>query len=463
MSKKQGTRVFKKGSPNGKITVYLGRRDFVDHITHVDPIDGVVLVDPEYLNGRKVFGHVLAAFRYGREDLDVLGLSGLTFRKDLYLASAQIFPQLEESKRPLTRLQERLIKKLGEHAYPFYFELPPHCPASVTLQPAPGDTGKPCGIDYEMKAFVGDGLDDKPHKRNSVRLAIRKVMFAPLKPGDQPSIEVSKEFMMSPSKLHLEVSLDKELYYHGEMISVNVHIQNNSNKPVKKIKVSVRQFADICLFSTAQYKCTVSEQESEEGFPIGSGSTLNKVYQLTPLLANNKDKWGLALDGQLKHEDTNLASSTLFGVTFEDMVNKHGQENKKKLVTDNNQKENLGILVQYKVKVKLFLGSLGGDLVAELPFTLMHPKPLEDYDRPSSSSGSHKSESSINTKENGESSTGKSASTGGTGGEQKIVEDLVDTNLIQLDTETTACYADQDDDIIFEDFARLRLKGETDA
>ena len=69
------TRVFKKGSPNGKITVYLGRRDFVDHISHVDPIDGVVLVDPEYLNGRKVFGHVLAAFRYGREDLDVLGKS----------------------------------------------------------------------------------------------------------------------------------------------------------------------------------------------------------------------------------------------------------------------------------------------------------------------------------------------------------------------------------------------------
>lgn len=34
-----------------------------------------------------MFGHVLAAFRYGREDLDVLGL---TFRKDLYLASEQV-------------------------------------------------------------------------------------------------------------------------------------------------------------------------------------------------------------------------------------------------------------------------------------------------------------------------------------------------------------------------------------
>ena len=47
----------------------------------------------------------------------------------------------ESPKRPLTRLQERLVKKLGENAYPFFFELPPHCPASVTLQPAPGDTG----------------------------------------------------------------------------------------------------------------------------------------------------------------------------------------------------------------------------------------------------------------------------------------------------------------------------------
>ena len=40
--------------------------------------------------------------------------------------------------------------------------------------------------------------------------------------------------------------------------------QNNSNKAVKKIKVSVRQFADICLFSTAQYKCTVDEKVNRD-------------------------------------------------------------------------------------------------------------------------------------------------------------------------------------------------------
>lgn len=131
--------------------------------------DGVVLIDPDYVKDRKVFGHVLAAFKYGREDLDVLGL---TFRKDLYLDAEQIYPVVPGAKqRKLTRLQEKLIKKLGSNAYPFYFELPPHCPASVTLQPAPCETGKPCGVDYELKAFVGETLDDKPQKRYEPRLS----------------------------------------------------------------------------------------------------------------------------------------------------------------------------------------------------------------------------------------------------------------------------------------------------
>ncbi|XP_059608724.1 beta-arrestin-1 isoform X4 [Phlebotomus argentipes] len=378
-SKRQATRVFKKSSSNGKITVYLGKRDFVDHITHVDPIDGVVLIDPDYVKDRKVFGHVLAAFRYGREDLDVLGL---TFRKDLYLASEQIYPTTG-SDRPLTRLQERLIKKLGPYAFPFYFEVPPHCPASVSLQPAPGDTGKPCGVDYELKAFVGESQDDKPHKRNSVRLAIRKIMYAPSKLGEQPSIEVSKEFMMKPNKIHLEASLDKELYHHGETISVNVHIANNSNRTVKKIKVTVRQFADICLFSTAQYKCTVAEVESE--------------------------------------------------------------------IADPTQRENLGIIVQYKVKVKLCIGGpiLGGDLVAELPFILMHPKPEEEDVKPILSSRSP--------------SKGDrgSQSQGATNNSENADAEVPTTNLIQLDGDEVG---GADDDIIFEDFARLRLKGaETEA
>ncbi len=77
---------------------------------------------------RKVFAQVLAAFRYGREDLDMLGLA---FRKDLFIASVQVYPPLNDdnpskplkSSDQLTQLQERLMKKLGPNAYPFYFEV----------------------------------------------------------------------------------------------------------------------------------------------------------------------------------------------------------------------------------------------------------------------------------------------------------------------------------------------------
>ena len=58
-----------------------------------------------------------------------------------------------------------------------------------------------------------------------------------------------------------------------------------------------------------------------------------QVYSITPVL--DKEKRGLALDGKLKHEDTNLASSTL--------------------VKDPAAKENLGIIVSYKVSLQSLL------------------------------------------------------------------------------------------------------------
>lgn len=44
---------------------------------------------------------------------------------------------------------------------------------------------------------------------------------------------------------------------------------------------------------------------------INPNATFEKTFQLTPLLANNKEKRGLSVDGRLKDEDTHLASTTL--------------------------------------------------------------------------------------------------------------------------------------------------------
>ncbi|CAG2057557.1 unnamed protein product [Timema podura] len=158
-------KVFKKCSPNGKITVYLGKRDFIDHITGIEPIDGVILLDSEYLKERKVFGQVVCSFRYGREEDEVMGLN---FQKDLYLASEQVYPPPEKRHENLTKLQERLMKKLGPNAFPFTFVLPANAPASVTLQPGQDDLGDPCGVQYYVKMFAGESDTDRSHKRDRV-------------------------------------------------------------------------------------------------------------------------------------------------------------------------------------------------------------------------------------------------------------------------------------------------------
>lgn len=44
---------------------------------------------------------------------------------------------------------------------------------------------------------------------------------------------------------------------------------------------------------------------------VQPNSTLTKTLVLVPLLANNRERRGIALDGKIKHEDTNLASSTM--------------------------------------------------------------------------------------------------------------------------------------------------------
>lgn len=144
-------KVFKKCSPNGKITLYLGKRDYVDNIACVEPIDGIIVVDDEYVHEkRKIFGQIICSFRYGREEDEVMGLN---FQKELYLVSEQIYPSTEKSKEP-SKLQERLMKKLGPNAFPFTFNIQPTCPASVILQQSLEESGEPCGVSYFVKVSL---------------------------------------------------------------------------------------------------------------------------------------------------------------------------------------------------------------------------------------------------------------------------------------------------------------------
>ncbi|XP_065179522.1 uncharacterized protein LOC135809996 isoform X2 [Sycon ciliatum] len=357
------TRVFKKAAPNNKITAYLGRRDFFDTGEKVDVVDGVVLVDREYMNretGWKVFVHLMAAFRYGREDLE--SSTGLIYKKDIYSKYFQVYPPLEENKK-ITRLQDRLIKKLGDSAYPFLFELPRHLAASVSILPAPNENGKPCGVDYQLTAFVGFGSDDKVDKKNSVRMAIKKLNLLSDNHRKQPSIDLKKDFVLSNYPVCIEARLDKELYIHGEEIKLFLNIDNRSSKTLKNLVVEIKQYAEITVGGiSAVYKSLVAQIDSEVGFPVNPSSHMSQTYSLTPSMDCNtrqETKRGCALDGQYKVGESNLAASSVMSEC-----------------PTPEMKEAQAIVVQYKLKAKLTVVR-GTDIKFDLPFRLAHNRPTE--------------------------------------------------------------------------------------
>ncbi|XP_028450180.1 S-arrestin [Perca flavescens] len=381
--------VYKKICKDNSVGVYMGRRDFVDRVDSVDPVDGVIIIDPQALQRRKgwaqaehlkqptiylnleyllsaihhsdgvstlppVFVTLSCTFRYGRDDMDVMGIA---FRRELYLATRQVYPPLQDLEKGVhTRMQAKLLHKLGNNAYPFFFEFPDNLPCSVALQPGPNDVGKQCAVEFEIKAFSAESQDAKVRKRSTVKLLLRKVQYAPDSEGVQPSVDTPKDFVMSDKQLHLKASLDKEIYYHGEVIKVNVSVTNNSSKNIKNIIVSVDQIANVVLYSNDSYIECVSVSSCLRD-SVSPGATLQKVYKLLPLLANNTERKGIALDGKLKHEDTNLASSSI--------------------IKEGVLKEVMGIMVSYRVMVKLIVGGIMGssEVGLEVPFKLMHPKP----------------------------------------------------------------------------------------
>lgn len=68
-----------------------------------------------------VFVTLSCTFRYGRDDMDVLGIA---FRRELYLSTRQVYPPLQDREKVIhTKIQAKLLRKLGDNAYPFFFEV----------------------------------------------------------------------------------------------------------------------------------------------------------------------------------------------------------------------------------------------------------------------------------------------------------------------------------------------------
>lgn len=86
--------------------------------------------------------------------------------------------------------------------------------------------------------------------------------------------------------------LNQEFGYVGRKLKA----QQMSQKQNENIKLG--QSAHVFLFTLCRET-------------VDSNGSFDNTLTITPLLADNKEKRGLALDGRLKDEDTNLASTTM--------------------------------------------------------------------------------------------------------------------------------------------------------
>lgn len=148
------------------------------------------------------------------------------------------------------------------------------------------------------------------------------------------------------------------------------------------LQIFVVQHCEVTMVNT-QFSRHVASLETREGCPITPGASFSKQFYLVPLASSNKDRRGIALDGHLKvletlllninwmnswilkwkiilfclqDDDVNLASSTMVA------EGKHPGDA-------------VGIVISYSVRVKVNCGTLGGELITDVPFKLMHPNP----------------------------------------------------------------------------------------
>nr|XP_053629004.1 arrestin homolog isoform X3 [Cherax quadricarinatus] len=283
---------------------------------------------------------------------------GLRFCNEACLQAQQLWPVPEEERqelKTLTPLQDTLVKRLGTGAVPFTFTVSSLAPPSVTLLPARTYLGAPIGTNYDLRIFVGETAEDKPHKRSSIRMGVKLYQLCTGEERALPYAAASKQLLLAEGQVELEATLDKAVYERGEEVTVSVSVSNHSSRNVRRIKILVVQYVDVAMFSNGKFKNIVASQDSTEGCPITSGAALARQFSLHP--ARGVIKNWIALE-EFYDRESALAST----------VSR----------LDAQERNVFAIYVSYYVKVKLFTSAIGGEVSVKVPFKLMRRSTVDD-------------------------------------------------------------------------------------
>lgn len=132
------------------------------------------------------------------------------------LCLSQAFPPVPEERKPNSRLQERLLKKLGQHAHPFYFTVS-HCSFPTWLPGARRIFVDPCRA-----------IKDTRHVWTT---EVWKIL--PLSIVDCPTMKMWSNAAMSRLCFELWADMRLMLCWREAVISSQWFLKNTKNRTVK--------------------------------------------------------------------------------------------------------------------------------------------------------------------------------------------------------------------------------------
>jgi len=346
-------KIFKKSSSNGRVYIYLAKREYVQCDGTIEPVQGIAFLQ-DWKEVKHLVVQLVVTFRHGREEDETMGIS---FKKELIIDRFQANPS--EKHEGETKVQSVLQQKLGDGAIPFTLNFPELAPNSVLICASEDEdpSKRQMGVFYDVRVHTAESADDFIGKKGStVSMGIRKSQFVSVDHKQRsPTSSAEKGFVFGSGKLVLEASLDKEVFYHGEDIPVHLSINNHSKKQAKSVACMINQNCELSIVNQ-HYSCKVARLESKDGCPLQPGGTLNRTIKLKPLAQICQGMKGICLDASLSKSqgESNLASSSL---------------------SEGGDNDLLGLIVSYTIKVKVVIGGMGGELETDLPFKLVHPRP----------------------------------------------------------------------------------------
>jgi len=343
-----------KHSKDKVVSVYLNKRVFVDEGDGIEPITGVVKVEPSRIaslpSDMALFVKLVGRFVWESFDLDMDIVDCKVYEKVV-----QLYPKVPEAVLK-TRLQLP-----DEHHYPFEFKLPTGLPPSISLNPGFVYYGTSLGISYEVSTYIGF-LPKEPDlqyvEKSKASLLIRKASYFPRLRDIRPTQTGEKVYLGGHKPLVLTATLDHEIYYPGQPILVSIHVRNDSSHDVYRIRISAKQvvMAKLHTGQVEEYKCQVALLESTRGCPIKKHDEFNQNFSITPQLLGAEGDH-VAQVGKLNvTEEGRLAPTTR---------------------PEEAEREKKGLVIEYYLNVHCEV-VMAKDLIVKIPFTISGGEKKED-------------------------------------------------------------------------------------